>query len=106
MNLYILFLIEYPCQGPTKNEYRLVDDETGFVTYIEAGDGEKFSTCWSMEFYDGLVSQIAFFGGRVLQIAFYHHTITSDEACIQVLIIDGYCIIYVRLIACSQAKVI
>ena len=92
MNLYTLFLIDKPCQGPTKKGfgYPFGDGaENGFVTYIETGDGETFSTCWSMEFYDGLVSQIAFFGGRVLQIAFYHHTITSDEACIQVLIIDG-----------------
>ena len=90
MNLYILFLIDNPCQGPTKKGFgnQFEHDEYGFVTYLEMGDGETFSSCWSMEFYASSLSQMGFYRVRVLQIAFYHHYITSDEACIQVVIID------------------
>ena len=56
-------------------------NEFGFVTHRDTGDGETFSTCWSMEFYEGSLTP------RVLQIAFNYHAITSDEACIQVVII-------------------
>ena len=72
------FWTDYPCKGPTKigfgdpREWRF-----GFVINNDTGDGETFSRCWSIEFH---------YGWERLQIAFYDHAITSDGACIKVMI--------------------
>ena len=74
-------MTDNPCQGTTENGFgdSIFDDEYGFVTHNTTGDGESVSRCWSLEFDEEI---------KVLQIAFYHYAITSDETCIQVVIID------------------
>ena len=72
------FWTDTPCQGSIKTGF---DDPSetlfGFVTHNDTEDGDRFSSCWSIEFYERWDS---------LQIAFYDHAITSDGACIKVTI--------------------